>query len=599
MKKTVLIIFLLFSFLRTANGQDVILGDMDYDGKISILDVTELINVLIGKSEISKNYSIEDFIRDNKLSGTFLYNGELRTYKDGELVNKNNGHEYVDLGLSVLWASYNVGAKLPEKIGDYFAWGETMPKNNYDWITYKWIEKDGGDWNNIYKYTIPDNQSSVDWIIDGKFIGDGKYILDMEDDAARANWGGDWRMPTNIELNELKEKCSWNWTNIYGVNGYKITGQNGNFIFLPETGYILGDKHNNAGEGNYWTNSIDEHFSDCAIDLVFNSKKIGTPGLYDRRRSGLCVRPVCPIDTIISISLADNTYLILDDNYNKYIHYSIYPTDVKNKTLVWYSSNTSVAIVSKDGKITAFNDGTCNITVAALDGSAKATCKVIVDRHKYVDLGLSVKWATCNIGANNPSEFGDYFAWGENKSKSYFDWDNYKFGKSNSMSKYCNDPEWGVVDDKLGLELEDDAAHFNWGEAWRIPTNDEWGELIDNCYCEWTDDYNGLKVLGYIIYKAKNDNDKGKEKNRMVTPSLSSSYTIIDTHIFLPAAGNSVANLPDYNLGVYGVYGNYVSSSLDTNLPLQSVNLSFSHYGIANDDVASKCYGRTIRPVCK
>ena len=102
---------------------------------------------------------------------------------------------------------------------------------------------------------------------------------------------------------------------------------------------------------------------------------------------------------------------------------------------------------------------------------------------KYVDLGLSVKWATCNLGAESPGEFGDYFAWGETKPKEIYDWSTYKYceGRENTLTKYCCHTENGKVDDKIVLELADDAAYVNLGKKWRIPTAEEWTELMENC----------------------------------------------------------------------------------------------------------------------
>ena len=103
----------------------------------------------------------------------------------------------------------------------------------------------------------------------------------------------------------------------------------------------------------------------------------------------------------------------------------------------------------------------------------------IADGHEYVDLGLSVKWATCNVGANNPWEAGDYFAWGETEPKTEYSWATYKwsYGTTRTLTKYCFNSERGIVDNKETLELDDDAAYVNWGVKWRITTVEEWEEL--------------------------------------------------------------------------------------------------------------------------
>ncbi len=107
------------------------------------------------------------------------------------------------------------------------------------------------------------------------------------------------------------------------------------------------------------------------------------------------------------------------------------------------------------------------------------------EEHEWVDLGLpsGTLWATCNIGANAPEEYGDYFAWGETKPKSFYSFSTYKWssGNYNTLTKYCNNSEYGEVDGKTKLELEDDAAYVNWGPSWRIPTTNQLAELCTNC----------------------------------------------------------------------------------------------------------------------
>ena len=128
----------------------------------------------------------------------------------------------VDLGLpsGTLWADRNVGAYSPEAYGDYFAWGETEPKDTYDWSTYKWCQ---GSNRTLTKYCNSSLYGTID----------NKTTLDLEDDAAYVNMGEEWRMPTHAEQEELMNECTWTWTTQNGTNGYKVTGPNGNYIFLP------------------------------------------------------------------------------------------------------------------------------------------------------------------------------------------------------------------------------------------------------------------------------------------------------------------------------------------------------------------------------
>ena len=159
----------------------------------------------------------------------------------------NGGQEYVDLGLpsGTLWATCNVGANAPEEYGDYFAWGETEPKQVYDWSTYKW-----SDGEELTKYCNKSNYGYNGYT-------DDRAELDPEDDAAYVNWGPEWRMPTVQQLDELYEQCTWTWTQLNGVNGRLVTGPNGNTLFLPAGGGYNGDTLKNAGiAGSFWSRTL-------------------------------------------------------------------------------------------------------------------------------------------------------------------------------------------------------------------------------------------------------------------------------------------------------------------------------------------------------
>jgi hypothetical protein len=199
--------------------------------------------------------------------------------------NPNTGnHEYVDLGLSVKWATCNVGATKPEEYGDYFAWGETQPKSIYDFSTYKYCN---GSETTLSKYNNSSSYGTVD----------NKTTLDLSDDAARANWGGSWRMPTKAEQDELRNNCTWTWTTQNGVKGYKVTSKsNGKSIFLPAAGRRSGSSLNSAGsEGNYWSSSLlmdFPYYTFCAYMLGFESSDVDWHYVF--RDCGQSVRPVCP-----------------------------------------------------------------------------------------------------------------------------------------------------------------------------------------------------------------------------------------------------------------------------------------------------------------
>ena len=201
---------------------------------------------------------------------------------------------------------------------------------------------------------------------------------------------------------------------------------------------------------------------------------------------------------------------------------------------------------------------------------------VATDSHEYVDLGLpsGTLWATCNIGASSPEDYGDYFAWGEttgrNSGKTNFAWSNYKYcnGSYNNLTKYCTLSSCGTVDNLTELELSDDAAYVNWGSNWRMPSYDQITELINSNYTTttWTTQ-NG--VYGRRITSKSNGNS-----------------------LFLPAAGYRYDTL----INVAGSGGFYWSRTLDTGFPENARDLYFlpaNVYTSAN----YRCRGWSVRPV--
>ena len=156
-----------------------------------------------------------------------------------------------------------------------------MPKETYDWSTYKWCN---GSNTTLTKYNTSSSHGSVD----------NKTVLEASDDAVRANWGGSWRMPTAAEQTELCEQCTWTWTTQNGVNGYKVTSKsNGNSIFLPAAGNRYESSLNNTGSrGYYWSSSLITGYPDGAWRVSFDSGDVNR-GLLGGRCDGRSVRPVC------------------------------------------------------------------------------------------------------------------------------------------------------------------------------------------------------------------------------------------------------------------------------------------------------------------
>ena len=192
---------------------------------------------------------------------------------------------YIDLGLpsGTLWAACNVGANNPEEAGCYFSWGETTTKDLYDWKHYKYSAFADGN----YLLTKYCNNSTYGF--DG-FV-DNLTVLEQADDAVVANWGANWRMPTREEFDELYQNTTFVWTTMNGVEGRLLTGNNGNSIFLPATGFRLEGELMCTGLGIYWSSTLQTECQVAAFSLHFDDVNCHVCGTYERSR-GQVVRAV-------------------------------------------------------------------------------------------------------------------------------------------------------------------------------------------------------------------------------------------------------------------------------------------------------------------
>ncbi len=232
-------------------------GDVDGDGTVDVADVTELVDIIL--------------------------NGDDEEEPDTPAVPEEPAVDAraIDLGLpsGIKWASCNVGATAPEEYGGYYAWGETDEKSNYNWSTYKYCN---GTSTSMTKYCTDSIHGTVD----------NKTTLEPGDDVAHVKWGGSWRMPTKAEQDELRNNCTWTWSTLNGVNGYRVTGPNGNSIFLPAAGYRFeSGVYYQGSDGRYWSSSLYSSNSSSAYNLLFSSSYYDWD--YNDRYLGRSVRPVC------------------------------------------------------------------------------------------------------------------------------------------------------------------------------------------------------------------------------------------------------------------------------------------------------------------
>lgn len=280
-----------------------------------------------------------------------------------------------------------------------------------------------------------------------------------------------------------------------------------------------------------------------------------------------------------SITL-DYSELQLMEGTSKTLVATVKPGNASDNTVTWSSSNTDVAEVDSDGKVSAVTQGTATIKVEANDGSGiYASCSVTVVNTFFisaVDLGLSVKWADANLEADAPEGYGDYFAWGETETKSDYSWSTYQFGTSSSgpFSKYNTNSSNGTVDNKTVLDAEDDVAHVKLGGNWRMPTSNEMDELIST---------------------RKDPRYKWEWKSLNGHDGWSVTYLVNNNTIFLPAAGERDGT----SLFSVGSYGYYWSSCLNAGYPGYAHTLVIRSDYVNRGDYGGRFEGLSIRPVTK
>ncbi len=515
-KKLMTLLLVMLAWLMPLDAFAVT-GDVNNDSEVNIADVNAVINIILsGDSDLSGDVNGDDEVNIadiNAIIAIILGGGDTPIPED---------HEWVDLGLpsGTLWATCNVGANAPEEYGDYFAWGETEPKQTYEWSNYKW--GDPYAQGRLSKYVTKREYGTIDY----------KTDLETEDDAASVNWGPKWCMPSLEQQEELAEKCTWEWTSMNGVNGYLVTGPNGNRLFLPAPGYYDGSSFYDEGSfGEYWSRTLRMDLALEAHILHLYGGYYGSVSFFEMtREKGLSVRAVrvSPDDLYIEQQSLDLGVVPVGENYTGDL--SIVNCTNKSMTLTFTAdgpfsfnhkegSASSITIVvpgnTRDTVTVMFTattpgefNGNVTIQNSAFDGGQRVIpvhAHAFTDdfpQHEYVDLGLpsGTLWATCNIGASSPEEYGDYFAWGEIEPKEIYTWDTYKWcdGTLTSMTKYCLDSYYGQVDHKFELEPADDAAYMNWGPSWRMPNVEQMRELGQ--YCTWQsasiNDISGYLVTG-------------------------------------------------------------------------------------------------------
>ena len=479
-------------------------------------------------------------------------------------------YEYVDLGLSVLWATSNLGASAPESYGDYYAWAEIEPKEFFSWGNYRYCsfpQENGMD-----KYTVEGTSHQY-------LKADNISRLEPIDDAANVLLGDAWHIPTTDEFVELASNCTYDTVTVNGVAGMRFTsnvpGFEGRSIFIPYSGLMNGNEPMDIGKQlSLWTSTAGRGtngscFSTIAsvngmmgglselspievLQMALDSK----PNGFETRFIGLNIRPVRSLtdDMFTSLSLSDEN-LDLDYGEIRNLNAVMMPSGrpVRATSITWSSSAPDIVTTSDDGSLTALGQGECVITAESDGRKAQMKVKVSLPVPEPVDLGLSVKWASANLGASDPGEAGGYFAWGETAPKAgVYEGKKYKFGEySNQMTKYNfytvlsstlrSLTTVTPLDCKETLDPEDDAAAVMLGGGWRMPTADELWELKTKC--TWTPVTTVLDSTEFFVERRLEgcvitSNVPGYEGNSIFLPAAG----FIDDYGSFSAEGGVVSN---------------------------------------------------------
>ena len=442
----------------------------------------------------------------------------------GEVQPDGITYYYVNLGLpsGLLWASANVGSEKPAAPGKYISWGETKPKTEY-W-TDKWYNDDLGR----TKYCTNESDGEVDNLT----------RLEQADDAASANMGGKWRMPTAEEFEELLENCSYIETTLDGFKVIVFESKiNDNRLVFPITHIKEFDDINMDGYVSCWSSDVDltENgnaqillcgYDEYGMDIINRSRGLQVRGVLDAEYKNTATmlpeseypvlpeegegEPVDPL-TLYFVNIDDwsavNAYAWLDGVDNSAI--KTWPgepatlTEEKANEKDVYSYTFDAA---KADRI-IFNDGSSNQTddltfeaskpyfykdawYASLEEiPAPERPKTYYKGHEYIDMGYGVCWAAYNVGATSAIEKGNFYAWGETapKAEGEYKWNYYKWSahvnnNAYELTKYCYDAEFGYngyTDSNRAVDREDYPDVDNWPGKWTFPTESDMADLVD------------------------------------------------------------------------------------------------------------------------
>lgn len=521
-------------------------------------------------------------------------NNDCASEPDGEI----NGYGYVDLELpsGTLWATMNIGANKIEDFGEYYAWGESEAKLGFSWYNYKY-----------YKVRYSERPNAFPTYNELENIGE--EIQNTKYDAAHVIMEGTWVMPTKAQIDELQDSsyCEWTWIN----NGYCVKSKiNGKSIFLPAAGVKESDL-DDSNSGYYQSSTLCEGIPSCNYFLGFYSGNHSTNGssIY----YGRTIRPVICATASSEPNVVSGHPIYNDKSTATILNCQIKGkwSSVLNHGICWNTSgNPTISdnykvdghrgVSSYNAVINGLEEGlTYYIRAYATNNIGTSYGEEVMyihannnlladgqkNGHDYVDLGLpsGTKWATANIGASVPEDYGNYYAWGETEIKEDYSWSTYKYFFDNNGDNVPYDDNWRVESGELkdiGCNIagtQYDVAHMKWGDSWKIPTSAQMDELQNKEYCEWTWTLlNGVK--GYIITSKLN----GKS---MFLPACGVFYKTKQQH--MNTDGHYWLSTSETSNTFYADYLIFYSDSYETR-----------HKSEPFQDYDGRYHGRAIRPVC-
>ena len=607
MKKTILSLVVLFCTITSVNAQQLLKGDMNDDGDLTIGDVTALVEIVMGRKEpIPIDFSIAMTTVDNeRLYGTWvtqdnekivvfdetsaLYNDIKFSYdyfpNMGKLILSDKVSGLTKVILFVEKTSDSQIHIFDNELGDNIEYLMSNAKKVKNITLSSSSLELSVDETEILSATItPSNaRQIVKWRSSNEEVATvaGGVVSAVGEGTATITCSATDGTEKTATCEVTVTKKMILVTDIT-LSESSLELEAGNTRTLEAT--VIPD---NASNGNVIWSSSDEAIVTVS-EGVITAVSVGTATITCSAADGsgktaTCKVKVTPKVILVTDIILSQSFVELNVGNTETIEITVAPDNASNKSVIWSSSDETVATVS-DGVVTAISNGTATITCSAADGSGKAAmCEVtVIIEYEYVDLELDsgTLWATCNIGALAPEDIGTFFAWGEVQPNSYYSWSNYAHcnGTKTTLTKYCtNASYWGGgsngPDNLILLAQEDDAATQLWGEDWCMPTISQLRELLGVTVLKTyeTRTYNGITVGGI-------------------------KFTHRNKSIFIPIGGYMKGNSKaDSSYGYYWSKQNINRTNISANYLKLSTDINNLNAYSALD----RCYGMLIRPVRK